>query len=66
MRNHINRGANVCVSHLYNYTLSCYYTKTSLFLLATAPLQALAAPATTDATILVKSKLEAGSLTNIY
>lgn len=43
--------------------------KTSLFLLATAALQAFAAPAsstTTDAKILVKSTLEADSLTNIY
>lgn len=43
--------------------------KTSLFLLATAALQAFAAPASsvaTDAKILVKSTLEADSLTNIY
>ncbi|KAK4513779.1 uncharacterized protein ATC70_005785 [Mucor velutinosus] len=43
--------------------------KTSLFLLATAALQAFAAPAssaTSDAKILIKTTLEADSLTNIY
>lgn len=41
--------------------------KTSLFLLATAALQALAAPATSgDAKIFVKRSLQADSLSNIY
>lgn len=40
--------------------------KTSLFLLATAALQALAAPSTSDAKLSVKTALEADSLANIY
>lgn len=40
--------------------------KTSLFLLATAALQALAAPSTSDAKLTIKAALEADSLANIY
>ncbi|KAG2203279.1 hypothetical protein INT47_000199 [Mucor saturninus] len=40
--------------------------KTSLFLLATAALQALAAPSASDAKLSVKTALEADSLANIY
>lgn len=43
-----------------------YNMKTSLFLLATAALQALAAPTASDAKLSVKTGLESDSLANIY